>query len=172
MVTDPAWLDWSVKVVVPALAGLAGVAIGAQLTTRRERWNLRRQLYGDLIGELVELESRIHDLENSLGPPPLSDVASRIEHMQSAVITTKRALAVAMIVISPGVAKVIDAEIGPGVSAASPGVKSSTEMLARFRVVLRTAVKDLQRDARADLLGGSGWVPAESWRGDSKKGEG
>jgi hypothetical protein len=58
--------------IIAAVAGLSGVALGAWLnallTTRRERWNLRRELYTQLIENLSEVKDaldRLYHLENT-----------------------------------------------------------------------------------------------------------
>jgi hypothetical protein len=40
--------------VIAGIAGITGIAIGAWLTTQRERWNLRRELYTRLLENLGE----------------------------------------------------------------------------------------------------------------------
>lgn len=175
MAGNPDWLE-VVKVTVPLLSGgVVGAWIGAHLTTRRERWNLRRQLYADFIGELVDLESRVRDLETSFGPPPLPDVPLRCAAMLASIDRVNRALAVAKIVIKPGIAKTLDDGIGPAsaieLKQAPDLAASMKEMLGRLRSMLIAAVRDLQNDARRDLLGASGWTPPEALQSKARSKE-
>lgn len=69
--------------MIAAFAGLLGIVIGAllnaRLTTRRERWNLRRELYARLLenlGEMVDALELLHDALR-VGPGPTEKAKSQ-----------------------------------------------------------------------------------------------
>lgn len=64
--------DGVMVAVIAGIAGTIGIAIGAWLTTQRERWNLRRELYTRLLenlGEVVDALELLHDALRA-GPGP------------------------------------------------------------------------------------------------------
>ena len=176
------WLDWAARIIVPVLfGGLAGGFIGAQLTTRRERWNLRRDLYFDLMKDLVEFNYRIrelHQVQSELGKLTQPGVATLtgvdlklasllIDLVQTRLVTVNeawlrvtRALAVARILIPASVVHALDEIAGERVIAARD--EGAEPLGPRIQKILDDASRDLEVAARTDLLGMSGWVPAES----------
>ena len=173
MPTEPEWLEWTVKVIVPAITGvvggIVGVAIGAQLTTRRERWNLRREIYCDLLKATFDLAIRHLDVRRAVeaisGARPdliqqkLDEARAKFDAVQEAVLTYGRAKAVARLIVPAQISRLLDEAAAATTAAVEINdLKIAGEQLER---VLPRILKELERAAREDLFGMSGWYPLE-----------
>ena len=73
--------DLSIISAITAVAALIGVALGswitAALATRRERWNLRRELYTSLLQNLGEAQDALESLFRMERASPPDDPEAR-----------------------------------------------------------------------------------------------
>ena len=109
--------------LITALAGLVGIAIGAWLnsllTTRRERWNLRRDLYSRLLEGLGEARYALDNLwdlevnrpysESELVQESRKEFIQRLMESESTAIQeVRRATSVAAIMLGHEAIQVLD----------------------------------------------------------------
>lgn len=111
------------SILIPALSGLAGIVIGAWvnalLTTRRERWNLKRDLYSRLLESLGEAKNALETLwDFEVNKPyPQGELAQEgrghlmeklMERESKAVEEIRRATSIAAIMLGPEAIEALD----------------------------------------------------------------
>ena len=153
----------TVKVALPVVAvvaGLAGVAIGAQLTTRRERWNLQREIYFDLLKAVFDLEYRFRDVRDEVerlanaGPEMrqrhLDQAQAKADLAQEAFFAYGRAKAVARLIIPSRITRLLDEAVPPFIRSAR--ALETTDLRAAGREIermLSTIQNELTRESES-----------------------
>jgi hypothetical protein len=151
--------------IIAAVFGLSGIALGAwlnaHLTTRRERWNLKRGLYGRLLKNLGEAKHALSiSYDNETIGPPLGDNdealkawedrRDRLFKMEAdAVKEIRISSSVAIIILNDEALKVIR-ELQDGWEKANQADTMEENIDSRLAVTIK-AYDLLARAAKADL---------------------
>ncbi len=149
--------------VIAAFAGLLGIVIGAllnaRLSTLRERWNLRRDLYTRLLENLGEAADALESLQHAVlaNPGPIEKaknqqddrIRSLTERESRASEEIHRATSVAAIMLSDEAIKALESfrkEWNLSTQAESQGEHVSIRLDAArkaYNVLVKAAKKDL-----------------------------
>ena len=128
------------------LAGLVGIALGAWLsallTTSRERWNLKRELYTRLLENLGEAEAYLFALSKQT---PRNDL-DPLDPLLKAIERVRRARSVAAIFLSEEACRALDRLKSDwlGLPAESKIEEGMKAVAVAYRLVVAAARRDLR----------------------------
>jgi hypothetical protein len=146
------FLRWTISVIVPAASGLLGVGIGAWLTTRRERWAIRREAYAELLQALgtIDLSMRralrvAHSRSGDVSKEEENEAAKAIFRAMEQLV---RARAQAGLLVSEETLGVLDFVEAEFRAADELGLEAQVRKTVE---ILGKAMRQLTRVARKDL---------------------